>query len=339
MNQRNQRRMEEETCCRREFLAWSGALAAALPAAVRGAETAATSTVEPRFSETMVTELYRSFTPDQKKILCFGFDDPLRKKVSANWDITKPAISELTKVQQDIVAKIFQGLTSEDGLGRFKQQMEDDAGGLNAYHIAVFGEPGGVTKEGKPTGFEFVLTGRHATMRADGNTVDGAAFGGPIVYGHDPGGFDETAEHPGNVFWYQAKRANEVFAALNPDQRKIALGEKAPPENKIQPMKGGYPGLAIGEMTGDQQKLVWEVMGDLLRPYRKDDVDEVLDIVKGNGGLEKVHLSYYRLDPKGQSADLGGDGVWDVWRLEGPGMVWHFRGAPHVHTWVNIVRA
>ena len=40
----------------------------------------------------------------------------------------------------------------------------------------------------------------------------------------------------------------------------------------------------------------------------------------------------------GKHDDLGNDGVWDIWRLEGPSMVWHFRGAPHVHTWVNIAK-
>ena len=28
--------------------------------------------------------------------------------------------------------------------------------------------------------------------------------------------------------------------------------------------------------------------------------------------------------------------IWDIWRLEGPNFVWHFRGAPHVHAYVNI---
>jgi hypothetical protein len=25
-----------------------------------------------------------------------------------------------------------------------------------------------------------------------------------------------------------------------------------------------------------------------------------------------------------------------VWQLEGPNMVWYFRGDPHVHVWVNV---
>ena len=34
--------------------------------------------------------------------------------------------------------------------------------------------------------------------------------------------------------------------------------------------------------------------------------------------------------------DLANDGTWDVWRIEGPAFVWHFRGAPHVHAYINI---
>jgi len=33
---------------------------------------------------------------------------------------------------------------------------------------------------------------------------------------------------------------------------------------------------------------------------------------------------------------VGNDGVWDVWQLESPTMVWYFRGSPHVHVWVNL---
>ena len=34
--------------------------------------------------------------------------------------------------------------------------------------------------------------------------------------------------------------------------------------------------------------------------------------------------------------DLGDDGVWDNWRIEGPAFVWYFRGAPHVHSWIHV---
>ena len=47
-------------------------------------------------------------------------------------------------------------------------------------------------------------------------------------------------------------------------------------------------------------------------------------------GFDNLHFSYYK------NLDIGSDGVWDVWQVEGPKMVWYFRGSPHVHTWVNI---
>jgi len=37
-----------------------------------------------------------------------------------------------------------------------------------------------------------------------------------------------------------------------------------------------------------------------------------------------------------QQDDLDNDKVWDIWRVEGPSFVWHFRGAPHVHSYINI---
>ena len=33
-----------------------------------------------------------------------------------------------------------------------------------------------------------------------------------------------------------------------------------------------------------------------------------------------------------------GDPYWQVWRIEGPGAVIHFKGHPHVHAYVNVVR-
>ena len=48
------------------------------------------------------------------------------------------------------------------------------------------------------------------------------------------------------------------------------------------------------------------------------------------GGLEACSLAFYK------DGDLGDDGEWDNWRLEGPSFVWYFRGEPHVHIWIHI---
>ncbi len=68
----------------------------------------------------------------------------------------------------------------------------------------------------------------------------------------------------------------------------------------------------------------------ILAPYREDDVNEAIAILKDGGGLDTLHMAFY------QSDDIGDDHEWDIWRLEGPTFVWHFRGAPHVHTYVNV---
>lgn len=274
-------------------------------------------------AETAAARLYQSLKPDQREILCFPYEHELRRRISANWAITDLTIDELTNEQQALVDEIVRGVTSPEGYDRFQRQMDDDYGGLGAYHIALFGEPG-------TDRFEFELTGRHVTMRADGNCEPGAAFGGPIIYGHGMG--DAEKGLPGNVFYYQTQKANEVFEALDGKQRESALVAKAPRESAVEVQGEGasFPGLCVCELSGDQKALVSEVIRVILAPYREEDVDEAMAVMEKGGGLDALHMAFYR------EHDLGDDGEWDIWRVEGPTFVWHFRGAPHVHAYVNI---
>jgi hypothetical protein len=279
-----------------------------------------------RPAETAAKRLYESLNKEQREAICFPFDHDLRRRINANWAITKLTIEkDFTKEQQSLINEIFKGVTSPDGYERFQKQMDDDAGGFGMYHVALFGEPG----SGK---FEFEMTGRHMTVRADGDSVEGAAFGGPIIYGHGAG--DSEKGLPGNVFYYQTKKANEVFSALDGSQRKDALQPKAPKEDSVslQGGSGKFPGISVGSLSGDQKNLVESVIKVLLAPYREADVNEALAIMKDGGGLDALHMAFYESD------DIGGDHEWDIWRLEGPTFVWHFRGAPHVHAYVNIAK-
>jgi hypothetical protein len=290
-------------------------------------------------SETMVAQLFKSLDEEQKKILCFPFDHQLRSQVNNNWFIIKKSIEDALKPdQQDMVKQIFMGLHSPEYAKTVFDQVEHDGRGPGSFKdcaIALFGNPGD-TGDGGKSNFEFVLTGRHCTRRCDGNSVAGAAFGGPIFYGHAGESFNEKPDHKGNVYWYQAKRANEVFQALDGKQRKIALLDMPRKEEatKTVELKGtaqGLAGIPMTELSKDQQGLVRKVLDDLLAPFRKDDVTEAMKFVEA-GGFDNLHLSFYN----GEKMDIGNDGVWDVWQIEGPHMLWYFRGAPHVHTWVNI---
>jgi hypothetical protein len=274
-------------------------------------------------AETAVGRFYASLTDAQKKEICFPFEHELRQRINANWHITKPHVGTdfYTKEQQALVTEIVKNITTPEGFERLEKQLEFDDGGIEAYSVAVFGEPG----KGK---FQWEMTGRHLTMRADGNSVDKAAFGGPIVYGH--GEEDPKA----NVYHYQTKQVNEVFKALDAKQMAKALLKDAPGEANvpIQGEQGKFPGIAVGELSADQKALVETTLKTLFGPYRKEDIDEVMEIVKASGGIDKLHLAFY------QTGDLGNDKVWDIWRVEGPSFVWHFRGAPHVHAYINIAQ-
>jgi hypothetical protein len=296
-----------------------------LPRSVR-AEAAA----GPRASETLATTLYKGLTEEQRKAVVFPFDHPLRSKVDNNWQITDKTVAGFfSRDQQAMIREIFRDLHSPEYAERVFQQVEHDGGkeGFGGCAIALFGEPG----TGK---FEFVLTGRHVTRRCDGDSVEGAAFGGPIFYGHAAQGFYEKANHPGNIYWYQAVRANQVFAMLNGKQREMALLTEPREEHgtdtvKLTGKRDGLPGIAVSELTRDQKDHVRQVMADVLAPFRKVDADEALKLVDENG-FDDLHMAFYK------NHDIGNDGVWDVWQIEGPAMLWFFRGEPHVHTWVHI---
>ena len=309
---------------RRSFLA---STAAAIPLGLLGQSPSSAT------SETLASQLHGSLDETQRRLVCREFNDPLRQKVDNNWMITGRSIQDVLRPdQQDLVRQIFRKLHHPDHAEAMMRQMVEDSEGKGferGTSVALFGRPGSGA-------FELVLTGRHCTRRCDGDSVAGTAFGGPIFYGHQSGPNDEeAADHPGNVFWYQAKRANELFQALDGRQRTGALVEgRSRPERatetvRLSGRREGIIGLPGSELSPDQRGLMRKVLRDLLAPFRRVDADESLRLVDSQG-LENLHLAYF----KGQ--DLGKDGVWDVWQIEGPNMLWYFRGDPHVHCWVHI---
>ncbi|MSR31878.1 MAG: DUF3500 domain-containing protein [Gemmataceae bacterium] len=320
---------------RRDFLKLTGMAAVAAPLA--GSSLALAG--EPDLSkpaETAVKALYENLTDTQKKQLCFGWDHKaeargtLRTFVSNNWQITSPKIlsNYFTKKQQDLVHDIFKGIVNPEWYSKFLKQLKDDTGGKPwgaEQSIAIFGKPG----DGK---FEFVMTGRHMTLRADGNSEDHVAFGGPIFYGHAADTFNEGPTHKGNVFWEQALRANKVYTLLGEEQKALSLVEKTPAESAVE-FRGRaakFTGIPVAKLDSAQKKELQGALSGLIEPFRVDDQKKAIACLEKQGGLDQCHLTFFK------QGDIGNDKVWDNWRLEGPAFVWYFRGSPHVHVWVNV---
>ena len=319
---------------RRDFLQATGLGVATAVLAGTGFGPAPAAAGEAKTPESVVKLLYDALSADQKKVVCFDWDhqDPerglLRTRVSNNWHITPPSINSdfFAADQRRMIRDIFEGLLQPDWYAKIDKQLQDDAGGFGKQqNIAIFGKPGGGN-------FEFVMTGRHMTLRCDGNSAEHVAFGGPIFYGHAASGFTEKPGHPDNVFWPQALAANEVYQMLDGQQRKRAEVPQTPREEAVgfHGSQGPFPGIPVADLSTDQKELVQKTLQKLLEPYRQSDRDEVVACLKTQGGLDKCSLAFYT------DEDLGKDRVWDNWRLEGPAFVWYFRGVPHVHVWVHV---
>ena len=284
----------------------------------------------------------------------------LRTHVSNAWLITKHLIGGpfFTDDQRELIMDVLRAILDPGWPEKLVQQAIDDTGkpwGADQ-SIAIFGTP----DSGR---CQCVITGFHLTLRAGYDPDARAAFGGAISHGHQPSGFYEKPGHPGNIFWHQAAVANRVYEILDGKQRTQALYTGrlpylVPPGARDLPVDktaidrslikantprddtrepeirfrrtSEIPGLPVSDMSTDQREAVQKVLQSLVAPYRPEYRTQILACLKKQGGVEACRLTFY------QQKDLGGDGVWDNWRLEGPSFVWFFRGTPHVHIWIHV---
>jgi hypothetical protein len=323
---------------RRDFLRASAAAGAAVAVGGVAAHAAAPAPRKPRPAEELVRELFSTLKADQKKRLVYDYDHgaaknnqnaiPTRKGMYNGPIMNVRLMDVYTKAQQELVERIVKSLSSgDDGYYQISREGTwDGSGAFGRCGALFFGEP---TKGNK---FAFVFAGHHLTIRCDGNSEEGPAFGGPIYYGHTPYGYSSD-----NCFFYQTQAVVKLYKALSGKQQQMATvtqrqrGEAKEHAASVRFRKAeDRPGIPSSELTRDQRQLAEEVMRTVLSPYRWEDVDEVMDIVKKNGGMDKIKFAFY---PEGSKKPKE---PWHFWRLEGPGFVWNYRVLDHVHTYVNI---
>jgi hypothetical protein len=287
-----------------------------------------------RPAEALIRELHAGLSDAQKRQVVLPWNHgqangtlPTRLRFFNNAIFTDRRIENVyTPAQQELCQRILRGICNgEEGYRLISRGGAWDTATptferCGAY---IFGDPTGDNQ------FAWVFAGHHLTVRCDGNSESDAAFGGPMYYGHSPDGWSQR-----NIFFPQTRAVKDVFEALNADQRRRALLTVNPGEGmesvRFRNRGEGHPGLSASQLSADQRALVQQVMRTILAPYRAEDADEVMQIIRRNGGLDRLHLGFYR----DQAAT--DESRWSFWRIEGPGFVWNFRVLPHVHTFVNI---
>ncbi len=328
-------RKRERSQSRRAFLGTVGAGAAVVAGAgtrTLSAKDVAKKPAKP--AEGLIRELYDTFTPEQKKQFALPWDHGQNGKLTRLATFNRPILGkrlgqEFSKSQQDLIKRTLRSiLANDEALERISRHGTwDGSKSFEGCGCAIFGEPSDDKK------FAWVFSGHHLTLRCDGNSVPGAAFGGPVYYGHSANGYSKR-----NVYNYQTEKVQAVFDALDAKQQEKAIADRNPGDRDRGirfPTKGSeQPGIGYDELSKDQQQLVENVMRTLLEPFRKEDGDEVMEIIKANGGMDEIHLAFYK-DGSSKDEQL----KWHFWRLEGPGFIWNYRVLPHVHCYVNIVNA
>jgi hypothetical protein len=284
-------------------------------------------------TDSMPMQLYKSLSDEQRQKVCLPVDHKSRQFISNWWYVHREhrIPDTFNAEQQELIQKIFDSLHRPEFQAAVNKQVEIDQYGKekNAPSVGFFGTP-------DDPNFEFIYTGHHVTRRCNAHSDVGKGFGGaPIFYGHFPDKFNETKDHPGNPYWYQGKLFNEFVQALSGQQQEQGLVSSKPrsekPDAVLKKSAARGPGLNCAEISSDQQKLLAETMRKMMTIFRDDDVKATIDAIEKRGVLDRLHVSWY--DGK---YDIGSDKVWDTWQIEGPEMVWYFRGQPHIHSYFHL---
>jgi len=324
---------------RRDFLRVAGgtalamtAVGAVLPqASAQSPAPAAARTSSP--AEALIQELHQGLTAAQRRQVVYPWNHgqtpsqlPIRLRMY-NSAYGQRAGQVYTRPQQELVQRIVRAMCNGDeGYNRVRTVIETDGipntigwAGIGAN---IFGDP----SNGQ---YAFAISAHHLTLRCDGNSEPDAAFGGPLYYGHTQQGTSQR-----NIWNFQTRSAISVFDALSANQRRQALVNGSPGEMyesiRHRPGNPVRPGISTADLSPDQRRLVESVMRTCLSPFRQEDADEVMELLRRNGGIERINLAFYR------DRGAADDRAWHFWRLDGPGFVWNYRILPHVHCYVNI---
>jgi hypothetical protein len=247
----------------------------------------------------------------------------------------------LSPGQRALAEQLAQTMLSPRGRDAFAGTLAVE-GRLDGAVLTIYGEPGSGDAQA-------VITAGHLMLRGGDDSAEGAAFGGGIAYGHQIGNGRWRVE--GNSFAFHGDAANRLYARLSPAERAQAIGS-APPHELVLQVQGAsasFAGVRVGSLSAPAQEEAARLLETVFAAYPDAERRLAMSCIDVNGGLAALHVSYfashgfYEDMVAWDSLDAAerarrGDPYWQVWRIEGPGTIVHFKGHPHVHGYIQVVR-
>jgi hypothetical protein len=274
--------------------------------------------------DVLTQRLYTSLDESQRADTCVPYDHPLRQYHNRGvWGGGRPILFGFNREQRGILTDLLYSGLSEQGQARVPYEYFTRWPGVHSMHALICGDP--------TTGpYQVILTGVHVNLRLGGKSREGAAFGGPQVYGDQRG--NEKVGLPGNVYRSQFVLAQRLLQGLDAGRKKLAVLEQEPTQTQIelQGPGGSFSGIPVAELTSEGKGLAQQLVDEILSTYPAADVAYARECLLANGGLDGLFLSYYQHGEDGDIPEA------QVFRLEGPAAVFHFRGYPHVHAFINV---
>jgi Protein of unknown function (DUF3500) len=274
--------------------------------------------------DALAQRLYTSLDLQQRSETCVRYDHPLRqyhnRGVSGGG---RSILGGFTREQRQILTDLLYAGLSDTGRERVPEQDLTRWAGVHTMHVLICGDP-------TAPPYQIILTGVHLNLRLGGKSREGAAFGGPQVYGDQRG--NGRVGLPGNVYREQFVIAHRLLRSLDSGRRKHAVLEEAPVQTKIelQGRHGAFAGIPVQELDAEGKALAHDLVESILSTYPRGDVAYARECLAANGGLDALFLSYYQHGEDGEISEG------QVFRLEGPSAVFYFRGYPHVHAFINV---
>lgn len=274
--------------------------------------------------DVLARRFHDSLDDEQRAACCVEYDHPLRQYHNRGvWGGGAGIFLGFDRAQRALLVDLLHAGLSPAGRARVPEEYYTRWPGVHSMRVLLCGDPSAPP-------YQLILTGAHLNLRLGGRSREGVAFGGPQVYGDQRG--NEVAGLPGNLYREQFLLAQRLLRGLDPGRRRAATLAEAPIQTQIEVRgrSGTPPGIPVTDLAEGERTLVRHLVETILSTWPAQDVAHAHECLEANGGIAALHFATFEHGEDGPIPEA------QVFRLEGPAAVFHFRGHPHVHAFVNV---